>query len=624
MSSSNQNAGKDKGKGKETVPTQSTNSNTSTSAVLEPPQSSPSDLQIPPVPSRPLSDSNSFIEPACTPQALPTTPPTDEVVTPHALLPLLQCPQCSPPKLLVTPTTLNCGHTICSEHVTLTSRNVSSAPLPRPGPPSMPACPLPTCLLPLPTFLRPNIPPESNVVYFPPPIHPRTPTTPVRGPSRVSETRLDVTIGKVLDLVQRAAEWQAQDNEAVPTLQCSDDGSGCEDADRVRNDDILTSVRDSSSLPTSRPTQKQHVRRPTQRPQTGPQNSVPIVPSQLNLPSSRFSKELFSELTCEICFMLIYAPVTTPCQHTFCLKCLQRALDHNAQCPLCRTDMPGFTFPQDHPPNKLVLALILKAFPESYADRKSTTEAEERDVQLDTPIFVCQLSFPGTPTILHIYEPRYRLMIRRCLEKPSPRFGMIMPPRRTGERTAFGTMLEIRTVQMFVDGRSMVETWGVHRFRILETGDLDGYMVGRIEVIEDLHLDVDGTFHANTTSPDLGLVGGVVATNEELIQFCHSFLDKLRNRTAPWVVQRLNHTYGPEPDDPISFSFWMALVLPIDEYEKAKLLPIRSPQLRLRLVVHWIERLNNTWSVRDVISLPYSVILMPWERRWVSNGCVIG
>jgi Lon protease-like protein len=57
------------------------------------------------------------------------------------------------------------------------------------------------------------------------------------------------------------------------------------------------------------------------------------------------------------------------------------------------------------------------------------------------------------------------------------------------------------------------------------------------------------------------------------------------------------------PEDPSSFSFWVAIILPIDEHEKAKLLPIRSPMLRLRLVVHWIEQLNNNW--------------------WFSSGCVI-
>jgi Lon protease-like protein len=76
-------------------------------------------------------------------------------------------------------------------------------------------------------------------------------------------------------------------------------------------------------------------------------------------------------------------------------------------------------------------------------------------------------------------------MLRRCLESPTPRFGMIMPPRAAptsgppeGE---YGTMLEIRGVQMLPDGRSMVETWGTFRFRILERSSLDGYAVARIE-----------------------------------------------------------------------------------------------------------------------------------------------
>jgi Lon protease-like protein len=36
-------------------------------------------------------------------------------------------------------------------------------------------------------------------------------------------------------------------------------------------------------------------------------------------------------------------------------------------------------------------------------------------------------------------------------------------------------------------------------------------------------------------------------------------------------------------------------VLPIEEYEKAKLLPIRSARLRLKLVAHWIDQLNSNW-----------------------------
>ena len=56
------------------------------------------------------------------------------------------------------------------------------------------------------------------------------------------------------------------------------------------------------------------------------------------------------------------------------------------------------------------------------------------------------------------------------------------------------------------------------------------------------------------------------------------------------------------PSDPAAFSFWVALVLPIDEYEKAKLLPIRSARMRLLMVTHWIEQLNNNWYALSYLS----------------------
>jgi hypothetical protein len=47
-----------------------------------------------------------------------------------------------------------------------------------------------------------------------------------------------------------------------------------------------------------------------------------------------------------------------------------------------------------------------EAFPELCAERKERIEEEERNARLNTPLFVCQLSFPGVPTNLHFYEPR--------------------------------------------------------------------------------------------------------------------------------------------------------------------------------------------------------------------------
>lgn len=59
-----------------------------------------------------------------------------------------------------------------------------------------------------------------------------------------------------------------------------------------------------------------------------------------------------------------------------------------------------------------------------------------------------------------------------------------MPPTAAGGRSSgndFGTMLEIKSVKMLHDGRSIVETRGTYPFRIMERGTMDGYMVARIE-----------------------------------------------------------------------------------------------------------------------------------------------
>jgi Lon protease-like protein len=63
---------------------------------------------------------------------------------------------------------------------------------------------------------------------------------------------------------------------------------------------------------------------------------------------------------------------------------------------------------------------------------------------------------------------------------------MVLPARGAGNGgmtgvLEYGTMLDIRSIQMLPDGRSMVEAMGSYRFRLLEKGSLDGYTVGRVE-----------------------------------------------------------------------------------------------------------------------------------------------
>jgi len=629
---------------------------------------------------------------------------------------------------------------------------------------------------------------------------------------------------------------------------------------------------------------------------------------------AHFQTALLDVLECQLCYLLLYEPITTPCGHTFCRACFARNLDHSDRCPLCRARMPSWGFWQEHATSKCLMDLILLEvdrstptsegggagglavdelsvggatleemeeedydddgaqaasvknvgrardwrrrhgtaeedgdeddneeeeddelayrtsrpraagrkkrsagvrrwkeqhapttssvvsarqdlvaanaqvsvqhsptslrsqlpsgnscsttvpinptaslgplhdnqsgavvrweLPSLYTERRLAAELDEASARLSTPIFVCTLAYPDMPTVLHIYEPRYRLMVRRCLESGNPRFGMVMPARTSSPNAPgmyeYGTMLEIRSVQMLPDGRSMIETVGSYRFRVHETGTLDGYSVGRVERIEDagpeeememervfvelangaaraagarepptpapasagpgsgsaeaqggqaatsypatdragyvLGLDVGvadalarqqraslaaaqqqqqqgpaAMLRSNSSSmgsmvgggaPASGLAASVTnagtgVTNtgtaaaaavdgengngstmtpmlvalhpsiDELVDVCVSFIETLRSGSAPLLLTRLNQSYGPMParDEIGRLAYWMALVIPIDEHEKARLLSIRSARLRLRLVVHWIEQLRSSW--------------------WFASGCTV-
>lgn len=251
-------------------------------------------------------------------------------------------------------------------------------------------------------------------------------------------------------------------------------------------------------------------------------------------------QDLLSELECQVCTLLFFEPVTTPCGHTFCKNCLLRSLDHSDKCPLCRADFPGFAFFQEHPINHAINRLLVELFSELYLERKAVSE-ELVDSSLNTPLFVCTLAFPSIPTFLHVFEPRYRLMMRRAMERDR-RFGMVLPSRNNGGVHEYGTMLEIRNMQLLQDGRSMVETMGVGRFKVLEHGTLDGYTVGRIQVIEDITPEQEAELERaalRSAGQSEGGQGPEVST-EELMRTCREFVEVLRSGSTPWILQRLN------------------------------------------------------------------------------------
>lgn len=87
------------------------------------------------------------------------------------------------------------------------------------------------------------------------------------------------------------------------------------------------------------------------------------------------------------------------------------------------------------------------------------------------PLFPLPLVlFPGAPIPLHIFEPRYRQMVARCVEGDG-RFGLLYhDPDRHGpfqmEPGRVGTVAEILKFQPLPDGRSLILCRGRERFQV--------------------------------------------------------------------------------------------------------------------------------------------------------------
>lgn len=87
------------------------------------------------------------------------------------------------------------------------------------------------------------------------------------------------------------------------------------------------------------------------------------------------------------------------------------------------------------------------------------------------PLFVLPaVLFPGAALPLHVFEPRYRRLVARCIEGDG-RFGAVYHDVESLgpfliEEGRVGCIARITKFTPLPDGRSMVETRGVERFRI--------------------------------------------------------------------------------------------------------------------------------------------------------------
>jgi ATP-dependent Lon protease len=179
------------------------------------------------------------------------------------------------------------------------------------------------------------------------------------------------------------------------------------------------------------------------------------------------------------------------------------------------------------------------------------------------PLFPLEVVLlPGTPLPLHIFEPRYKLMINRCLDNHEE-FGVVLA--RQQAVASVGCTAEIvKVLKRYPDGRMDILTAGRHAFQLLALHNEQPYLEGSIEILEE-----EAAPAAADTMRRVLL---------SAFQECHKLLF---SRAAPAL----------EEASGIAASYFAASQLPLDLEAKQALLELRDESERLNFLLERIARM---------------------------------
>lgn len=174
---------------------------------------------------------------------------------------------------------------------------------------------------------------------------------------------------------------------------------------------------------------------------------------------------------------------------------------------------------------------------------------------------------PGAPLPLHIFEPRYRQMVKDCLEEKTE-FGMLLSLSKGVARV--GCTAEIVEVaKRYHDGRMDILTVGRAPFRVVELFSQNPLLEGQVDYLED---------RGARASP------AVQRQLIELYEACHTL-----------VYEDCPKSLEGAPVEEVSYM--VASSLPIDLLWKQQILELRSEEDRQERLVgylrEWATHLQN-------------------------------
>jgi ATP-dependent Lon protease len=167
---------------------------------------------------------------------------------------------------------------------------------------------------------------------------------------------------------------------------------------------------------------------------------------------------------------------------------------------------------------------------------------------------------PGAELPLHIFEPRYKLMVARCRDEKLE-FGMILAANQAV--AAMGCTAEIvRKIRDYPDGRMDILTTGRAVFRLTELLEEKEYYEGVVQYVTDDAYAHDAEQHGQLV---------------QLFEKCHALLF-----SSPWMDD------GEAEQETLAYR--MAALLPVELEKRQALLEMRSEHERREMLLRWMER----------------------------------
>lgn len=200
---------------------------------------------------------------------------------------------------------------------------------------------------------------------------------------------------------------------------------------------------------------------------------------------------------------------------------------------------------------------------------------------IELPLFPLNtVLFPGQVLPLHIFEDRYRQMIRRCLAEDTP-FGVVLiqQGREVGETASphmVGTIARIVESAYLPNGTMNIITVGVERFRIRRLLHDQPYLRGEVETLP----------LAESEEP-----AAVAELAERVRGLVQRYIELIAEAAGLQIqIDQL-------PTAPQQIGYLAAVSMQVDNWEKQQLLDSGSLARILRMELTLLRRENTllTW-----------------------------